>query len=385
MFKNLKLKIRSFFGNWKLKIGNSPRGVSMPLATGLVTLLMISSMAANELIIKSLLSVRGIEASNRAYFAAEAGVEDALYELSAHTAGYQTPVIDNVTGNDRKGTFNTNKQWNNRWDIQSRSGLLQWDGKFYKNQKLVLPLYHDIDNITPTGENAISGEPAEITNLKPVGLSVKFKIPNANSFINPMDLFLKINNDQDDDVNEDQPGVQNKNCENPEDNDCDGKADEDWETDPVILWKLTDSEGGSLIPKPGCISDLAGGSELCEKDFSTPNFEVTLSDSQEGQRENGEIETIAKFIIDSGLDSRVQLELLIIAPMEYFDKNTNPATKIEIPYISYAVQSNESQLPYPYFTIKSDGYYINFKQSITTTLTPKTTVPLFDFTIIEQQ
>ncbi len=74
--------------------------------------------------------------------------------------------------------------------------------------------------------------------------------------------------------------------------------------------------------------------------------------------------------------------------MEHVVLNPAPSKKVEIPYISYEVESlslDGTQIPYPSFTVKSDGYYRGFKQSITSTVTPKTTVPLFDFTIIQQE
>jgi hypothetical protein len=79
----------------------------------------------------------------------------------------------------------------------------------------------------------------------------------------------------------------------------------------------------------------------------------------------------------------MQLELLIVAPMEFFNPDTGK--KIAIPYIQYEVNSDNPDIPFPYFTLKSDGYQGTYKQSITTTVTPKTSVPLFDFTIIQQQ
>jgi hypothetical protein len=59
--------------------------------------------------------------------------------------------------------------------------------------------------------------------------------------------------------------------------------------------------------------------------------------------------------------------------------------KVAIPYIEFTVTSVSDQIPNPFYTIKSDGYYRDFKQSITAILKPKSTVPLIDFTIIQQQ
>jgi hypothetical protein len=64
---------------------------------------------------------------------------------------------------------------------------------------------------------------------------------------------------------------------------------------------------------------------------------------------------------------------------------TSPPSQIVIPYVEYQITSNTVQIPNPYFTIKSDGYYRDFKQSLTTTITPKISTSLLDFTIIQQQ
>ena len=64
------------------------KGVSLPLVIGLMLLLVTITTTVNELVIRSLRAARQIEASDKAYFAAEAGIEDALYELSTHGAGY---------------------------------------------------------------------------------------------------------------------------------------------------------------------------------------------------------------------------------------------------------------------------------------------------------
>ncbi|MBI5421634.1 hypothetical protein HZA44_00675, partial [Candidatus Peregrinibacteria bacterium] len=136
-----------------LSIMGSKQGISLALATGLMTLLMIASMAANELIIRTLRSVRSIEASNRAYFAAEGGVEDALYEVSPHWAGYQTPPLDDNDARrdvlDDKGNLAKcsdvakSNRWAGCWAVESRSGEATWKEKMFKGQKLILSLYTD--------------------------------------------------------------------------------------------------------------------------------------------------------------------------------------------------------------------------------------------------
>ncbi len=372
----------------------------MPLVIGLVTLLMVSSIAINELIIRGLQSATRIEAANRAYMAAEGGIEDALYELTPHFAGYKTPALNNEFV--RNSDFGGDLEWINNWAIESHSGDAIWPdppGRFYENQKLMIYLFNDTNLDTSGTANAINNGPFESNDIEAVDaniFAITFTIPNADVVITGSSV-LKIDNDGDYDgtdntINEDpdEPITQEdlENCpENPEDNDCDGKVNEDNEDDPVILWSLTDGAEKSLMPKKGC----AGvGSEICEKGFSAANsYGVTLDQTATGINENGAEETIDLFINraiyapDGSLDAKLHFEFLIIAPLEHVD---TPDSKInEIPYIEYVVDSSSDQLPYPFFRIKSDGYYGTYKQSITSTVTPKTTVPLFDFTIIQQQ
>lgn len=375
---------------------NSQKGVSLPLVTGLVALLMVSSAAANELVIRNMQSVQRIEASNRAYMAAEAGIEDALYELGPHFAGYETkPFGDpDIRSNIFDNSGDTcdagdSGDWCNEWAIESRSGNTTWSGKLFAKQKLIIHLYNDT-NSSNKAPNAINTGSTDIQALNNLGnFTINFKIPNGVISSGK----LKIDNDEDGLLNEDPVGFPAlPSCiENPEDDDCDGLVNEDSYVDPVILWKLTDGGSKSLIPIKGCIGPPNIGSQPCEDDFSANNtltfnnFSPDPNDYRDkGLNESGQTESINDFInraISDNPNTKIQFEFLIIAPMEHI-QGTN---KIEIPYFEYEISSNSENIPYPYFTIKSDGYYRNFKQSITATVSPKTTTPLFDFTIIQQE
>jgi len=393
------------------------KGVSLILITGLLALLMVSASALNELIIRNLRSVQLIEASNRAYYAAEGGLEDALYELSPHFPGYQTPDLTD-TDRVRSTEFIPNsKMWRNEWTIQSRSNSNEWSDKIYKNQKLMIYLFDDTNddpdvsssftvpkNAINDGTDDTSKAPFLSTDINTLNVSdsfsITFKIPDG---VISNDN-LKIDNDEDyslNGVNEDcsaffgQAPEASDCAKNPEDNDCDGLVDEDCAFDTVIMWKLTDGKERSLIPKMGCLKSLNPtdnkyGSNICEDDFGPSGatedwYSDTLSQEAKGIDQDGNEKTIKEFINDTfdlqnGNNSQLHFEFLIVAPMEH----VQAPKKFEIPYIEYTIKS-DPPIPYPYYTIKSDGYYSTFKQSITATITPKTTVPLFDFTIIQQQ
>jgi len=385
------------------------------MVIGLVSLLMISSISISELIIKNMQSVRRIEASNRAYLAAEAGIEDALYELAPHFAGYQTYGSRSA---DFKTALSGNTDWENEWEIVSRNDYdpasTAYEGELHEYQKLIISFFNDANNAEISG-NAINttADSEDIGAFLP-DFSITFSIPGGAEII-LNNNFPQIDNDGDFNgewgtVNEDGPGIgaskNNPFClENPEDADCDGRVDEDSPEDPVILWKLTDGGSRSLIPIRGCLGYAGGGSELCEKNFflsyqnqySIGAFSVKMDKTVPGLNELGRIETIEEFI-DRALDplsdppgdptAKLHFEFLVIAPLEHVDSGT--LRKIEIPYIAYKIEqlnpgNEDSIIPFPYFEIKSDGYYGTFKQSITTYVTPKTTVPLFDFTIIQQK
>ena len=113
-----------------MRIVKSIKGVSLVLVTGLIALLMISTASINQLIINTSQNVRRIEASNKAYMAAEAGLEDALYELAPHFAGYQTPPLDDPDQTAvRTIDFGGDIQWESKWEIESRSGETKWELK----------------------------------------------------------------------------------------------------------------------------------------------------------------------------------------------------------------------------------------------------------------
>jgi hypothetical protein len=395
----------------------SNKGVSLPLITGLLTILMIGSVAASDLVVRSLRSVRGVEWSAKAYFAAEAGMENALYELSPHKAGYQTPSLvkdDEILGGpERKSAFNNNNKWLNQWSILSRSKEIDpntnsffYKGHFSKGEKMTVSLFVDdafnenietngIANSAPQVKNIMVGD----TPLGPNDPIATFWMPK-----NIMDLayteaygnYPIFDFDGDGSYNEDRPDITSDCRENPMDNDCDGLVDEDNEFKAVILWRLFDDSGHSLIPIQGCIQPYGAGSELCELAFnsnldnSVPDpipYSVTLKGSTMGMSEDGVTPKSISNFINENKDpaNKIQFEFLILVPME-FVSNSSSNDKFAFPYFEYKVQTKTIIPPaLPQFTIQSDGYYSTYKQSIRATITPKTTIPLYDFTIIQQK
>jgi hypothetical protein len=385
-----------------MHILKNTKGISLPMVIGLVSLLMVASVAANEMIIRTLRSVHRIEAADRAYFAAEAGIEDALYELTPHFAGYQTPLVG--SDNERNADFGSTLPWTNEWVIKAHDTDTDpntINGEIYEGQKLVLALFNDTGSSTTSTTNAIDETASVIEKLDITDGSVRFSIPEyiwsgntafATTLIIDNDGDLLDNGyNEDGEVGFSDPGgtpygddITCSGIVPGEDDDCDERENEDSFEDPVIYWKVLDDQGNSLTPRAGCIVD--GGSEICEKDFvntSAPRYSVSITPSTVGIDQDGNDDDFANFIINQCGD-KCQMEFTIVAPLEHVDTGT--FTKIDIPYLEYELNVTSSDTaPLPYFSIESDGYYKDFKQSITTTVYPKTAVPLFDFTIIQQQ
>ncbi|MBI5412687.1 hypothetical protein HZA43_06035 [Candidatus Peregrinibacteria bacterium] len=379
--------------NLYLKIKNlNNSGLSLPLVIGLVSVLMAASVAVNALVIRNLKSTGQLEAATRAYLAAEGGIEDALYELSAHFAGYETPDL----GNQDARTLNFEDTVKNQWSIQSHLNSGDPHGAFTPDNKLTLSLFNDEGDQTSSIINTIN-----VAN----NFSVKFKIPEKwISF--PNFNGLVVDNDRDGRINEDAKGDNNPACikqkptdynKTPADNDCDGKIDEDSDQDPVIYWKIYDDAGHVLTPLSGCLSDSAPGnekSELCEKEFLPgKDFQVTLTQEAVGENQSdlgaysgGQHLSIFSFIntvFSINPHTKLVMEFLIVAPLE---DATNPLLPIKISSLEYQISYDTNlNLPDPAFTFKSDGFVRDFKQSLTATIKPRALMPLFDFTILQQE
>ena len=81
----------------------------------------------------------------------------------------------------------------------------------------------------------------------------------------------------------------------------------------------------------------------------------------------------------------MQMEFLAVAPFQAI--NTIAQSRVSIPYLEYAMtysETNGDEIPGTFFSIQSDGYYQDFKQSITTNVVPRATTRLLDLTIIQQ-
>lgn len=370
---------------------------------GLVSLLLVAVTAINTLVIKNIFAVRRIEAANKAYLAAEAGLEDSLYEISQHFAGYETKPLNDP--NVRLNQFGTT-DLSNRWRIASNqlipscanagdpgeftdccptptlSGTTNACGQISPGQEVSMAFYNDTESLD-VGQDKINPRTSDIVNLfgSASPFSIRFSLPDPTIYVDG-ELVLRIDNDNHNGANDpnEASSALGGSCPSTVDCDGDGLINEDSEEDPVILWKLTDGRGNELFPLDECVTD--GGSRICEKDFeSSSNYTVEIDQFDEGLDKNGNRVKLNDFV-NSPLndDDRVQFEFRIVAPLKH---TAFGGEVITIPYLNYQIESDDP-LPFPYFSLQSDGYYQGIKQSITANLAPKATTSLLDFTIIQQ-
>lgn len=413
----------------KLKLNN--KGISLPMTIGLLTLLVAMTATVNELVISALRASHDVEAADKAYFAAEGGIEDALYELSAHSAGYETQSLG--TTNVRSDNFSdSTAKFKNEWAIKDR-GLNtcgQWRalvpticGQIRQGDKLVINMFSD--NATSNGVPAggINETPADIHTIAVNNVTIRFRLPpslvskNLSAF---QDSKLHIDNDGDLlkstkagpegilGLNEDgapQFGYTPTICPYSggvavHDTDCDLKQEEDSPEDPVILWKVVDGNGHSFQPLRGCKGDPNDTSHpadpnatLCEKNFvlntinpNIPEVAAEINQNDKGLDQDGNITTLQGFLTSySGSTQTLQMEVLVVAPMEAV--NISDSSKLPIPYYEYAIEYGTvggETLPSTFFALEADGYYQDFKQSITTNVVPTATTQLLNLTIIQQ-
>ena len=405
------------------KLIKDNRGVSLPLVIGLFLLLVILTTTVNQLVINALQASRQIEFSDKAYYAAESGIEDALYELSAYGPGYET-VQEIGENNSRRSILEPGNEWEGEWDIRSE-GVNQcddfetWSGGFSPNycgtitnqKKLVVHLSTDITVGTPP-ENNINWLASNNGLIDVTSLQMRFRVP-PDLVASQSLTSLAIDNDGDfstagpTGLNEDPEGNSTACAYSGtigiDDDDCDGRINEDNENDPVLLWKLVDNRGSTFQPLRGCMTDPEdsshpgfSNSNLCEKDFTLSAGElfVEFDENDYGINQQGDIQTLDYFIHfnQNGnprpTSDEIQLEVLIVSPMETIDLGSVSPRPIPITHFDYGIQFTtadlHSYLPAPYHEIRSDGYFRGFKQSISTNIDIETSSELLDLTIIQQ-
>ena len=182
------------------------------------------------------------------------------------------------------------------------------------------------------------------------------------------------------------------------DNDCDGREDEDSPQDPVFLWQLIDGDGNTWKPLSGCKLDdnepdhiAYPNGMICETSFTLNGDEVNATIEQlidYGTDQDGNIRRLDDFISDYAFTSNtLQLEILPVAPFEaiFPGASATQQERIPFPYLEYGIKFTATDtMSSSHFAIRSDGYFQDFKQSITTNVVPQGATRLLDLTIIQQ-
>lgn len=120
------------------------RGSVMVIALGITAILITMAITISAVALMAFRSTGDIARANQAYYAAEAGIEEALYHLAGHKAGFQESAQYTLSNN--KSNYN--------WRIDSRLSELPESGKgsgananfnfLPRNSKLVISLFNDI-------------------------------------------------------------------------------------------------------------------------------------------------------------------------------------------------------------------------------------------------
>lgn len=100
------------------------QGNAIAISLTAIAFLTLVAVGASTVIMNSYKASKNVERNNNAFLAAESGIENALYEVSDHSAGYE--VINNEEENDH-ARVNLEAESNAEayWSVESRSSMEQ--------------------------------------------------------------------------------------------------------------------------------------------------------------------------------------------------------------------------------------------------------------------
>ena len=146
-------------------------GFSIVLAMWIALLITLLAFLILEYIIPFWRNVKGIENSSRAYYQAESGIEQALYDLSQEATGYSTDIFNtevvsynySIAGNDTllPPAWEGNSWYDSDWNIIAPGQPIQlkiWNGKLNKTASSISNIslnirVPDIDQSSGTSES----------------------------------------------------------------------------------------------------------------------------------------------------------------------------------------------------------------------------------------
>lgn len=309
-----------------------PKGSSLLISLGIMSVLLVLSGGISTLVIKSLRTSASIENQNKAYFAAEAGLEEALYDLSAHLSGYENNSGASLLNNS-----------NYKYDIKYRTnGRIpaerQGNSPTDPDWNLITPqisynldLFYDKNDGNTSPDFDCTNGNCDIVDSIPSQFNLYLRTPNGETLIpTPDEVFL--------------------------------------------TWTLTGIDKDdpdtkfTLIPKAEDPS-----SEI--KATVINNDENVLTNASIGKDLSNTTQSISDFFATSNLHMpRFKLSVT----QELLDNTNKP-----IPYLEFYLDTNLTTLPDTHATITSEGYMAGSKQTLQTKIKQKGAISLFDYAVFQ--
>ena len=312
------------------------KGSSLVVALGLMSLLLILGGAVMTTIFRSAHLTNNVANANKAYFSAEAGLEEALYELSNHLAGFEAE--DSLAfSNNAKYDYTIEYHGDAdsvipRPDAGNSPSDTNWNKITYK-ETFNLNLFYDkslLDNQT-NYDCTINCD--DIENAKPTTLNLYVRTPNGETLAGRGDVF--------------------------------------------VSWLLTGiSKSNSSLKYtllPITTKDFSN-TEITDQKIN--NNELVLNINTSGAKlESTGSTTIGNFLIESDLHMP-RLRLSVVSELK--DNLGNP-----LPYLEFRLEANGAIVPDSFATITAEGYAGNTKQSIQTKVKQEGALSLFDYAIFQ--
>lgn len=341
------------------KYFSNQKGISIFIAVFMTGLISLVVLGLNKVIVPFLRGVGNTETVNQAYFAAEAGIEDGLYDFSEHLSGYEETKKTQIT-------LANGKKIDSEWKIQSRTAKTL-DGKY----TIPSPLsgnspYDKAWNTIKLNESILieffiddsqKGESPDILNPTQLILNkfyVKVRTPTSYNIQNIEDdvvLTWTIFGQSKADHTEKYSLQENPVYKN---------------TIPITR----DPDKNTEIHKSKL--DCVINNKIID---SSQPFQWACGSISEGIRENGLNQSIIEFLKEVGKPS---LKLSLVS-------NLIDATTLEtIPFLEYQI-TVDSTLPISSETVKIAGIgdANGFIQELQTSIQKKATSSFIDFTIFQ--
>lgn len=316
-----------------MKIFKKQKGSSLVISLGIMSLLLILSGAVMATIFRSVHLTNNVANSNKAYFAAESGLEEALYELSNHLSGFET---------SSGTTFTNNAKYDYEIEYQNTTGRIprtgegnspnhtDWNKIAYKGT-YNLNLFYDNSTKGNKTKYDCTSDCTNIVNPSAGTLELHVQTPNSEVLTND-EIFVT------------------------------------W----VItgLSKSDPNKKYTLLPITNK-SDL-NYSEISGSKINASSQVLTLT--TQGENLEGTQQNILAFLSNADL----HMPKLKISAVSELNSNMNQP----FPYLEFYVDSDIT-LPDSYATITSEGYTAMSKQTIQTKIKQEGALSLFDYAIFQ--